>query len=125
MSEPTWPVPGEWPDLPTGGPATAEAVASQIGPIPTADEPLVDNAVAAVNAAVRSWNCAGLAVGLDDWPADIVEGSNMLAAQLYRRRNSPMGVENFGELGPVYVRRNDPHIAMLLHIGPHAFPQVG
>lgn len=121
----TWPIPGTWPDLPTGGPATAEAVTTESGPIPAADAALVADAVDAVNAAVRSWNCAALATGLDAWPADIVKGANMLAARIYRRKNSPGGVESFGDLGPVYVQRRDPDIAMLLHIGTHAFPGVG
>lgn len=125
MTVPTWPVSGEWEDLPTAGPATAEAVTSEYGPIADGDAGLVTESVDAVNAMVRTWNCAGLAVGLDDWPADIVKGANMLAGRLYRRRNSPNGVESFGDLGPVYVQRRDPDIAMLLHIGSHAFPGVG
>lgn len=125
MTTPTWPVSGEWPDLPEEGPATTEAVTLEAGPIPAADAALVAEAVEAVNTLVRSWNCAALAVGLDDWPANIVKGANMLAGRLYRRRNSPNGVESFGELGPVYVQRRDPDIAMLLNIGSHAFPGVG
>lgn len=125
MTEPTWPVSGEWSDLPAAGPATPEAVTTESGPIPAADAPLIAAAVDAVNAAVRSWNCAALAVGKAEWPADVVKGANMLAARLYRRRNSPSGVEAFGDLGPVYVQRRDPDIAMLLHIGSHSYPQIG
>lgn len=125
MTTPTWPVPGTWPDLPTGGPATVEAVTAEAGPVPSGDAGLVTAAVEAVNAAVRSWNCAAFAVNQAEWPADIVKGANMLAGRIYRRRNSPSGVESFGDLGPVYVQRRDPDIAMLLHIGTHAFPQVG
>lgn len=126
MTTPTWPVSGEWQGLPPGeGPATVAAVTLEAGPVPTADAPLVEAAVQAVNTAIRSWNCAALAVGLTDWPADITRGANMLAGRLYRRKNSPGGIESFGDLGPVYVQRRDPDIAMLLSIGTHAFPQVG
>lgn len=59
------------------------------------------------------------------WPADIALGAKMLAARLYRRRNSPGGVESLGELGPVYVSRNDPDLAQLLRLGRFARPQVG
>jgi hypothetical protein len=125
MTTPTWPVASVWPDLPAEGPASAEAVTAEAGPIPAADAALVESTVDAVNAAVRTWNCAALAVGQAAWPDDIVKGANMLAMRLYRRRNSPGGVESFGDLGPVYVNRRDPDIAMLLHIGSHAYPQIG
>lgn len=122
---PSWPVSGEWEGLPAGGPATPEAVTTELGPIPAGDTDLVLDAVVAVNVMVRQWNCAALAVGADEWPANIVKGANMLAGRLYRRRNSPNGVEAFGDLGPVYVQRRDPDIAMLLNIGSHAFPGIG
>jgi hypothetical protein len=50
----------------------------------------------------------------------------MLAGRLYRRRNSPAGVEAFSDLGgAVYVQRNDPDIALLLRTGAYARPMVG
>lgn len=52
-------------------------------------------------------------------------GATMLAARLWRRRNSPEGVASFGADAPVYVQRNDPDIGMLLGIGNHAPPVVG
>lgn len=61
----------------------------------------------------------------DTWPAHWVHGARMLAARVYRRRDSPAGVEAMGELGPVYVQRNDPDLAQLLEIGRYAPPQVG
>lgn len=125
MSAPSWPVSGEWQDLPSEGPADPEAVMTELGPVPTGDTNLVLDAVVAVNVMVRQWNCAALAVGQSEWPANIVKGANMLAGRLYRRRNSPNGVESFGDLGPVYVQRRDPDIAMLLNIGSHAFPGIG
>lgn len=125
MTVPTWPVSGEWSGLPTGGPATPEAVTIEAGPIPAGTEPLVVEAVEAVNVMVRSLPAAALAVGQEEWPADLIKGANMLAGRLYRRRNSPNGVESFGDLGPVYVQRRDPDIGMLLSIGSHSFPGVG
>lgn len=59
------------------------------------------------------------------WGDDIKLGATMLAARIYRRRNSPAGVESLGELGPVYVSRNDPDLAQLLKLGRYATPQVG
>lgn len=58
----------------------------------------------------------------DVWPADLVHGGVMLAARLHRRRNSTTGVEAFAVQGPVYVRRNDPDIALLLDLDA---PMVG
>lgn len=59
------------------------------------------------------------------WPPNIKLGGKMLAGRLYRRRNSPAGVESLGELGPVYVSRNDPDLAQLLRIGRYERPRVG
>lgn len=98
---------------------------ASVGPVPAGDAALLAETVEAVNAAIRSWNCAALAVGAPTWPADIVKGANMLAGRLYRRKNSPGGIESFGDLGPVYVQRRDPDVAMLLSIGTHAFPMIG
>jgi hypothetical protein len=49
----------------------------------------------------------------------------MMAGRLFRRRESPAGVAAFGELGAVYVMRNDPDVAMLLGLGSWAKPMVG
>lgn len=49
----------------------------------------------------------------------------MLVARLYRRRNSPGGIEALGDTGPVYISRRDPDIAMLLGIGEYTRPAVG
>lgn len=59
------------------------------------------------------------------FPFRYIQAGVMLAARLYRRRNSPAGVESMGEMGPVYVQRNDPDIAMLLEIGSYRKPMVG
>ena len=58
-------------------------------------------------------------------PASRDLGATMLAARLYRRRNSPEGVATFTAEGAVYVQRNDPDVALLLGIGSYAPPVVG
>lgn len=55
----------------------------------------------------------------------IIRGFTMLVARLYRRRNSPGGIEALGETGPVYISRRDPDIAMLLGLGEYTRPAVG
>lgn len=59
------------------------------------------------------------------WADDVRQGANMLAARIFRRRNSPAGVESVSELGAVYVQRSDPDVAMMLGIGTYARPIVG
>lgn len=115
----------EWPDLPGGGPATPAGLKQRLALTDGADDTFIDAVVAAVNVKVRRWPVSAHAVGLDAWPADIVEGATMLAARLYRRRNSASGVEAFGAEGILYVRRNDPDIAMLLELGEYTPPAVG
>jgi hypothetical protein len=56
--------------------------------------------------------------------AEVYQAAVMLAARLVRRRNSPGGVETFGE-SVTYVSRQDPEIARALHTGPYARPGVG
>lgn len=59
------------------------------------------------------------------WPAAVDNAGIMLAARLYRRRNTPSGVESFGDNPATYVLRNDPDVARALRIGPYAMPAVG
>jgi hypothetical protein len=59
------------------------------------------------------------------WPARHVLGATMLAGRLWRRRNSPAGVESFAGDAAVYVSRNDPDVAQLLGLGAYAPPAVG
>ncbi len=84
------------------------------------ERPEVEAVVAAVNALIVSYKGER-----DTWPAYWVHGAKMLAMRIYRRRDSPGGVEALGELGPVYVSRNDPDLAQLLEIGRYAKPVVG
>lgn len=57
-----------------------------------------------------------------DWSESIRLGALMLAARLYRRRNSPTGIEGFADAGVSYVARQDPDVARLLGL---AQPMVG
>lgn len=56
--------------------------------------------------------------------AEVYQAAVMLAARLVRRRNSPGGVESFGE-SVTYVSRYDPDIGRALHSGTWAAPGVG
>ena len=80
----------------------------------------LDEVVAAVISLITSYHGAP-----ESWPDHVKLGAKMLAARVYRRRNSPAGVESMGELGPVYVSRNDPDLAQLLKIGRYSQPRVG
>ena len=51
--------------------------------------------------------------------------ATMLAARLYRRRNSPDGVQAMTDAGAWYVARTDPDVARLLRIDQYISPQVG
>lgn len=87
--------------------------------------------VDAVNRKVRTFPIAGRSVLLDDddlptgWTGDIILGAVMLVGRLWARKDSPNGVAAFGDLGPVYVQRNDPDIALMLGLGDYAKPGVG
>lgn len=113
--------------LPVGGPTTVEwcKVWLRIKPDDARDDDVLTLVVAAVNSQVRTWRVSQAAVGAELWPDRIVSGATMLAARLFRRRNSPAGVEAFGSDGAVYVSRNDPDIAQLLGLGTHQPPTVG
>lgn len=111
--------PGE--DAPSPGRATPEAVQAWLGPMDE-DADVLAETVEAVNSLFTEWRGEPAAGA---WAPHIVRGLNMLAARLIRRRNSPAGVEAAGELGPLYVQRNDPDIAMLLGIGTYTRPVIG
>jgi hypothetical protein len=57
-------------------------------------------------------------------PANVTQGATMLAARLYRRRNSPGGIEAFADAA-VYVGRTDPDVSRLLQLDHYAPPRVG
>ena len=110
---------------PEDGPATVDQMKGRlkIALDDATDDVDLEDIEAAVNSVVR-----GLPVAQVDaaaWPARVTLGANMLGARLFRRRNSPTGVETFGADGPAYVSRNDPDVAQLLQIGAYTKPAVG
>ena len=111
--------------LPEGGPTTLGAVKFALLIEDETDDTFLEPIVAAVNGLVSELPVADKARRLGVWPFKVTQGATMLAARLYRRRNSPEGVAAFGNEGPVYVQRNDPDVAMLLELGAWASPQVG
>jgi hypothetical protein len=117
----TSPTPADEPTSPTPAdePTSAALVAVQLSMDPT-DAGVLDKLAPTV-AAVNEW----VDEHATSKPASRALGALMLAARLYRRRNSPEGVATFAADGAVYVQRNDPDIAMLLGIGSYAPPVVG
>lgn len=115
--------------LPEGGPATLAGVKALLGITDARDDDRLTAVVNAVNSVVRCWPVSGRATTVtpSSWDAapDVVEGSTLLASRLFRRKNSPAGVEAFGSNGAVYVQRNDPDVAMMLQLGPYAPPMIG
>lgn len=57
-----------------------------------------------------------------DWTARTVQAAIMQTARLYRRRNSPGGVEALTEGGATYVARFDPDIERMLRTGRYLKP---
>lgn len=112
--------------LPVAGPATLANVKTHLGITDATDDALLTQTVEAVNAKVRTWRCASVGEGKPDWDhpeaAAVVRGSTMLAARLYRRKDTPDGVTAFAGDSPLYVQRNDPDVSMLLGLGTHGKP---
>lgn len=106
----------------TAGPATADAVRLHLGLGSGEDPAALERACAGANAFLRRYKTEP-GEG-QSWSPDYVLGTIMLAAQLYRRRNTPGGVEQFGETG-VYVRAIDADVERLLRIGRYSTPGVG
>lgn len=63
-------------------------------------------------------------VPIDQWAETTYLGALMLAARLYRRRNSPAGVEAVGD-SMTYVTRYDSDISRLLRIDQFNRPVIG
>lgn len=57
--------------------------------------------------------------------AQTYQGAVMYAAREYRRRNSPSGLESFGDGGMSFVAKYDSDIERALHTGSWALPGVG
>lgn len=110
--------------LPEAEPTTTAIVASTFrinNPTPEESSRL-DNIVDAVNAYVRDLPVADKARGATSWPANIVEGSTLLAGRLWRRKDTPGGVAVIDGPVPIFVHRRDPDIALLLGLGDYGKP---
>ncbi|WP_282939126.1 hypothetical protein [Corynebacterium auriscanis] len=99
-------------------PITADNVAAWMKSDIPPDDAELARCVQTVNELVTSWHG-------EQWPPGADTGAVMLAARLHRRRNSPGGVESFGEAGAAYIPRYDADLDRLLRINDWAVPQVG
>lgn len=109
-------------ELPSTGPVSLVAGVDVGSP---GDAARVQGIIDAVNAQVRTWRTAEKSRGFASWWPPTVEGSNMLVRRLWRRKDTPAGVEVFGDAGIAYVRRLDPDVAQLLELGDWSTPGVG
>lgn len=118
--------------LPATGPTDLDTVNAELGYV-TGQKPdrdvRVQLRVWATNSWVRSLPVASDSLTFGDpppaWPDSVVLGATMLACRLWRRKDSPSGVETFADQGAVYVSRNDPDVAQLLRLGSYTPPMVG
>jgi len=97
----------------------------QLGNDGSGDDVLQDCVTAADSIVTRY---VGEAPGDDAVPstADAHQAATMLAARLYRRRNSPEGIAGITPEGvAVGIVRSDADIARLLRIDAYSTPQVG
>lgn len=119
--------------LPAAGPTDLAAVKLALSAggaaYPSTHDGQLTPIVNAVNALVRTWPVAAdaLTYGATPpaWPPYVVQGATMLATRLWRRKDSPSGVEAFTDAGALYVSRNDPDVAQLLQLGSWRGPAVG
>ena len=105
------------------GATTIEKVKAHLAIADDRDDDTLTLVVDAVNDQVVQWcgapsilNPAGDAL---DYRPKYQQGATMLAARVYRRRNSPNGVEGYGSdlQGAVYTRATDPDVAQMLELG--------
>lgn len=100
---------------------TAEEVYRHLrkeGTVSDPDGEHMDMIVEAVTGQVTEWHGT-------PWPAGVHLGAVMLAARLYRRRNSVNGVETFSDMGASYVSRWDTDLDRQLRINKWTPPRVG
>lgn len=97
-------------------PTTDDAL-QQIGNVKAEAEPDVAQCLAAA-IEYLIYRCEEFEVDDEDAaivPESVRRACLLLTARLFRRRSSPEGVAEFGDLGPIRVQRVDPDIeAMLL-----------
>lgn len=117
----------------SNGATTAERVKAYLAITDDRDDDALTLVVAAVNDQIVEW-CGPPTVLVSGDTGDVLDyrpkfqqGATMLAARVYRRRNSPNGVEDYGsELqGAIYTRASDPDVAQLLGLGRYERPAVG
>lgn len=113
------------------GATTVAKVKAHLAIADDRDDETLALVVDAVNDQVVQWcgapsilNTAGDAL---DYRPKYQQGATMLAARVYRRRNSPNGVEDYGSdlQGAVYTRATDPDVAQMLELGRYERPAVG
>lgn len=110
--------------MPTGTPTTLAMVKVHLGMTDEVDDLRLQPKVDAANALVLGLPVTA-SLPLDGvWPADVALGATLLAAHLWRRKNSPAGQVPTGAQGAVYVQRADPDIAQLLRVGDYETPSV-
>lgn len=107
------------------GPSTLATAKAWLNIDDNIDDQALTLVVGAVNESIRSFPVAQPVRDASEWPVKIQLGAAMLAARLWRRRDTPAGVEAFGGLGVAYVRRNDPDVAQLLELDAQAKPAIG
>lgn len=98
----------------------AGTVRTWLGLPAQADTEAVDLACAAATAFVS--RLPHVTPSAPAWDPDTALGAVMLAARIYRRRNTPSGVETFTDVSTAYVARSDPDISRLLRLG---LPRTG
>lgn len=77
--------------------------------------------------AVRAYVTSLPIVADGDDPVSIPKataGAVMLLGRLIRRRMTPAGITQVGDMTS-YIRTNDPDVSLLLELGPAAKPKVG
>lgn len=111
--------------MPTGTPTTVELVKELLKITTDVDDVRIGRKVDAANVVVAGLPVAYGLPETGDWPANIQEGATLLAARLYRRKNSPAGKERVGSDSAVLVVQADPDVALLLETGDYARPSVG
>lgn len=84
-------------------------------------DPAVAEAVEAVVSLVPTW----LTQPGGGWAPHHKYGATLLAARLYRRKDSPGGMASFGLEGAGYVAGNWPDVALLLGLGNYAVGRPG
>lgn len=84
-----------------------------------------NQALVLVSSATHSF-VSSLPIAADDSKGDdVLLGAVMLASRLFRRRNSPGGVEAMTEAGATYVARTDSDVSRLLQLDVFQPPRIG